>query len=625
MDNAEIYYDKKQRVAPFRATDSGHMRQLQHLYDFVTVRTAFQDMNPSQTLVSAPNLCLANPGQEYIVYAPSGGEVSLDLAKASGSFSVGWLDPRTGAYEGRAWVSGGAKRTFSSPDANDWVLHLKTVDTGSRADWQERLERAARSPESWRVRREEIRRQILVAAGLWPEFERPPVKSVVTGQNEREGYTLKVDDRIACAAPVCMMAAEFQGGCSCENAPGLRIGLNNVEIAAATAPRPLLVVAATGDWTAHTPVLEGPAILAAYEALGVADRFRCVQFVAPHNYNRDSREAVYAWFARWLQHAPDARRLAEPPLEAEPRENLLVFPSSHPRPEGSLDAAGLAARLKETIRQQLDSLWPHDAASLKRFRETMLPAMRYTLAVSLPGPESIEATAAETGQAGAFVKISLRQHSLPGSLELLGSTPAGERRATLLVLPPGQEIPALADGLRERRQAVFVLRLQPHERETISHGTKKQRSDFESTYYRSALAWQVQDVVTAMAYVTGRAGLGDVRLVGLGDAGIPTLLARALDPTGKASLTIVDLAGLKDSDEQTWTGPLTHPGMLRFGGLPAAAILAAPGKLILHNTRGRLDVAAIRAAYRAAGRESALEVSEGAFSGGQILDCLGRL
>ena len=41
-----------------------------------------------------------------------------------------------------------------------------------------------------------------------------------------------VDDRIACVVPVCMVAAEFQGGCSCENAPGLRIGLNNVEIAA---------------------------------------------------------------------------------------------------------------------------------------------------------------------------------------------------------------------------------------------------------------------------------------------------------------------------------------------------------------------------------------------------------
>ena len=124
-----------------------------------------------------------------------------------------------------------------------------------------------------------------------------------------------MDDRIACAAPVCMVAAEFQGGCSCENAPGLRIGLNNVEIAAATAPRPLLLVSATGDWTKYTPVLEGPAIHGVYEALGVADRFRCVQFVAPHNYNRDSREAVYAWFAHWLQNAPKAERLAEPPLE----------------------------------------------------------------------------------------------------------------------------------------------------------------------------------------------------------------------------------------------------------------------------------------------------------------------
>ena len=63
VDNAEIYYDKKQRFAPFRVADCGHVRQLQHLYDFVTLRTGFRDMNPAQTLIKSPNLCLANPGR----------------------------------------------------------------------------------------------------------------------------------------------------------------------------------------------------------------------------------------------------------------------------------------------------------------------------------------------------------------------------------------------------------------------------------------------------------------------------------------------------------------------------------------------------------------------------------
>lgn len=598
VDNAEIYYDKEQRFAPFRTADSGHARQLQHWYDFVTIRTGFRDMNPAQALVDSPHLCWANPGQEYVVYGPAGGELSLDLTGASGSFSVGWLNPRTGAYEGRAWIEGGAKRAFTAPGTDDWVLHVKKVDNHVQADWQRRLEQAARSPASWRSRREEIRRQILVAAGLWPRFERPPVKAVVTGQLERDGYTLKkvylqtwpgfyltgllylpqkpgplpavlcthghgkngrfgpeeeqpraitltrlgfvvfaydmigygectqlphefadppwglnllglqwwdslcvvdfvsslpevdpkrigvtgssgggtqtflltaVDDRIACAAPVCMVAAEFQGGCSCENAPGLRIGLNNVEIAAATAPRPLLLVSATGDWTKYTPVLEGPAIHAVYEALGVEDRFRCVQFVAPHNYNRDSREAVYPWFAHWLGNAPKTERLAELPLKVEPQESLEVFTAAHPRPNDAVDAAGLTALLKEKVRQQLDALRPQDAVSLERFRQTMAPALRYTLSAKWLGPEEMDVTTPETAATtGSFSKISVCYRGLPATVELLASAPAGEKgRASLLVTSTAQAFGRYAGATARllRESGVhFVLEIwnEPH-------------------------------------------------------------------------------------------------------------------------------------------------------------------
>jgi dienelactone hydrolase len=754
MNKAEVYYDNQQRFAKFRIADSGHARQLQHLYNFVTIRTDFCSMNPAQTLVNAPNLCLANPGREYIVYAPDGGELSLDLTEASGSFSVGWLNPRTGAYEGRVWVSGGAKRTFSSPNTEDWVLHLKKVDDSSPAGWQKRLKSASRSPESWRLRREDIRKQILVAAGLWPEFERPAVKAVVTGQLDREGYTLKkvyletwpgfyltgclylpkkpgplpailcthghgrngrfgpdeeqpraitltrmgfvvfaydmigygectqlphefadppwglnllglqlwdslcvmdfvsslhqvdpkrigvtgssgggtqtyllaaVDDRVACPIPVCMMAAEFQGGCSCENAPALRIGLNNVEIAAAVAPRPLMLVAATGDWTKYIPVLEGPAIHGVYQALGVPDRFRCVQFVAPHNYNRDSREAVYPWFAHWLEHEPKAEHMAEPAIKVEPHENLEVFSPAHPRPKDAVDAAGLDALLKEKIRRQLDALWPQDAASLERFRQTMTPALRYTLAVNRPGSDEIEMTTQEgTANVGSFARISVRYSTLPSEIELLASAFAGKkRRASLLVATTEEEVGSLLRELRAGGQTGFVLRLQPHEHEKASGGDEEQRREFVSTYYRTALAWQVQDVLTALAYLTEHEGFSEVRLAGLGEAGIPTLLARALEPASKVSLAIADLAGLDGQDESTWTGPRTQAGMLRIGDLRTAAILAVPGDLVLHNVGPGFDATPIRMAYRASNRASGLEVSQASWNVGRVLEVLG--
>ena len=61
-----------------------------------------------------------------------------------------------------------------------------------------------------------------------------------------------VDDRVAAAVPVNMISLHMQGGCLCENLPGLRLETNNVEIAATIAPRPLLMVSATGDWTNET-------------------------------------------------------------------------------------------------------------------------------------------------------------------------------------------------------------------------------------------------------------------------------------------------------------------------------------------------------------------------------------
>ena len=134
-----------------------------------------------------------------------------------------------------------------------------------------------------------------------------------------------VDERVAVAAPVNMISLHMQGGCLCENQPGLRLDTNNVEIAATIAPRPLLMVSATGDWTTNTMQREYPAVRALYALRGAADRVHGVQFDAPHNYNRESREAVYAWMARWLQNEPADVRREERPFTPSPLSDLLVF------------------------------------------------------------------------------------------------------------------------------------------------------------------------------------------------------------------------------------------------------------------------------------------------------------
>ncbi len=56
-----------------------------------------------------------------------------------------------------------------------------------------------------------------------------------------------IDDRLAAQAPVVMVSHTMQGGCLCENMPGLRIRYSNMEIAAAAAPRPQILVSDTRD------------------------------------------------------------------------------------------------------------------------------------------------------------------------------------------------------------------------------------------------------------------------------------------------------------------------------------------------------------------------------------------
>ncbi len=135
-----------------------------------------------------------------------------------------------------------------------------------------------------------------------------------------------VDPRLATQAPNVMVSHSMQGGCLCENAPGLRVDYSNMEIAAGPAPRPQILVAATGDWTRDMMGVEGPAIEGIYRLFGAADKLRYVRFDLPHNYNQTSREAVYEWFGRWLLRHPDPASLKETPHEKEADEALLVWP-----------------------------------------------------------------------------------------------------------------------------------------------------------------------------------------------------------------------------------------------------------------------------------------------------------
>ncbi|MBI5083847.1 MAG: acetylxylan esterase [Acidobacteria bacterium] len=207
-----------------------------------------------------------------------------------------------------------------------------------------------------------------------------PARVAITGASGGGTQTFllaAVDSRVALSAPVNMVSGLMQGGCICENAPGLRIGANNIEIAAIFAPKPMLLVAATGDWTKNVPKVEFPAVRAAYELYGKPEMVEAVQFDSPHNYHKDSREAVYEFLRKHF--APETAPFKERGDGIERLQDTLVW-SGKPLPAGALTfeqvfaawkavsqqqtLTAAVADLKERLRLALAVQWPQAPASL---------------------------------------------------------------------------------------------------------------------------------------------------------------------------------------------------------------------------------------------------------------------
>lgn len=275
------------------------------------------------------------------------------------------------------------------------------------------------------------------------------------------------DDRVKVAVPANMVSHYMQGGDNCENAAGLRLDHSNVEFAAMAAPRPMLLVSADGDWTRDNPRIEFPAIRGIYRLYGAENRLGHVQFHAPHNFNRDGREASYAWFASWLKSSPASPRESGTAIESP--ANLLVW-YGRERPTGA------------TVNTLMD-VWrglPVDPAALR-------------LAVAPDPAASVPA---------------LRVHA-----------PKGKPSGTVLLV--GAEDRGLIEALNRAGRAVYFV--EPFQE------TRDLQSRFFTTYNRTADQLRVQDVLMAAAALERQYGAID--LVGAGGGGLWALVAAAIRPS----------------------------------------------------------------------------------------------
>ena len=122
-----------------------------------------------------------------------------------------------------------------------------------------------------------------------------------------------------------MVSAIMQGGSPCENAPNLRLDTYNVEIAALAAPRPMILVSSPWDQSRNTPREEYIVTRGIYSLYGKTHDIENVEVEAQHNYNRDSREAVYRFFGKHLLNETDPGKFQEKPMTIEKPEDMLAL------------------------------------------------------------------------------------------------------------------------------------------------------------------------------------------------------------------------------------------------------------------------------------------------------------
>jgi hypothetical protein len=75
--------------------------------------------------LASTGYCLANPGVEYLVYLPNGGQATVDLSAASGALAMEWFNPNTDAATDGGTITGGGRQTLSAPFGGDAVLYIR--------------------------------------------------------------------------------------------------------------------------------------------------------------------------------------------------------------------------------------------------------------------------------------------------------------------------------------------------------------------------------------------------------------------------------------------------------------------------------------------------------------------
>lgn len=412
-----------------------------------------------------------------------------------------------------------------------------------------------------------------------------------------------LDPRPAVAFPAVMVSTDMQGGCVCENCCYLRIGTNNVAMAAAFAPKPMALSGAN-DWTINIETKGLPELKQIYGLYGQPDLVHARAYPQfGHNYNQVAREMMYAWFNKHLKLG-----LPEPVEERDfspvPPAELSVYDASHPRPADALDATALRTWLTGKSEEQYAALLPKDTAGLGEYKRVVGTAAKVMLDSGVPSSDEIQnVTPVEESQGKDYklYRISIGRRGANEQIPVVGFLP-GNFNGTAVVWidgagknhlfdAEGQPTPAV-QKLLAAGQAVFSADVY-QTGEFLANGiataplpvVNEKFAGYTFGYNRPLLAERVRDILTVIGGLRRHAAVTSLNLIGTNEAGLWALLARAVAGDTIKRCT-ADLQGFGFGKVTATNDPRMLPGGLRYGGVGGLAALAAPGELSLYGTKG---------------------------------------
>ncbi|HLI49904.1 MAG TPA: acetylxylan esterase [Chthonomonas sp.] len=391
-----------------------------------------------------------------------------------------------------------------------------------------------------------------------------------------------IDDRLKVSAPCVMVSHTMQGGCLCENAPGLRIDFSNLDIAAVHAPNPQILVGATGDWTKDTLTVEGPSIARIYALYGHPARFRYRLLDYGHNFNEATRREVYTFLAEQFESG------AIPTDQPFPKEHVEDMRAPQWARTHGMEEAQLKATLRRQAAQALQEAIGFAFKERTALHERFFPLWQHVLAITSPKDADVVWEVKETadelegrrlrvafGRAGRQARLEALllephlQDSVWGAILVDGSTEAARNDVLLL--------PLLKLGLRVLLPKRLTLST-VEERARYSDYAK----DYFCTYNRTLLQERLYDLLTSI-HLMKRLGSERLVVIGRGSAGLEALLMAPF-----ATVLVADTRHMEMEEPTFWQHTARFlPGIMRLGGVVLSLALASSRPVFLYNKADR--------------------------------------